>query len=134
MNLNLFILRSSTQKVTTKISLDILGVKKLVFHASLSVHFTFMPLVIMTAQSRFSKIVNKIMAVTLHRIHLRKSQTLSSPTGWNWLWCEIRNRTNVLTYRRSTVVVTVVIVVGRPGSKKKKCANSHDHDDVDRPC
>lgn len=58
------------------------------------------------------------MAVTLHRIHLRKSQTLSSSTGWSWLWCEIRNRTNLLTYRRFTVVVAVVNVVGMPGTEK----------------
>lgn len=61
------------------------------------------------------------MAVTLHRIHLRNDQTLSSPLNeiGNGVKCATKPMW-LLTYRRSTVVVvTVVNVVERPGIEKK---------------
>lgn len=59
------------------------------------------------------------MAVTLHRIHLRNDQTLSSPLNeiGNGVKCATKPMW-LLTYRRSTVVVTVVNVVERPGIEK----------------
>lgn len=94
----------------------------------LSLQCTFVSFVIMTAQSRFSKIVNKIMVFTLHWMTLARETTgHCQRRRWNWSWCEIRSETTTTGF--------VIRLCGgqhrlqrghrRSVRNRKKCANSH---------